>query len=105
IAFFEELGVPLHEEANGKLFPNSNRSRDVLNALLRAADAAGVRLLSGHRVVAVDRSDAGFVVTTPQAVMQTTRVVMATGGRSLPKSGSDGFGLDCAERLGHTIVA
>src|SRR6478736_7686704 len=46
VGFFRELDVPLHEEHDGKLFPDSGHARDVLNALLRAADAAGVRLLA-----------------------------------------------------------
>ena len=46
VAFFRELGVPLHQEADGKLFPDSNRARDVLDALLRETDRVGVRLLS-----------------------------------------------------------
>ena len=49
VGFFYDLHVPLHEEADGKLFPDSNRSRDVLNALLRAVDTGGARLLADHR--------------------------------------------------------
>ena len=55
IAFFRDIGVSLHEEAGGKLFPDSNRARDVLGALLRESAALGVRLLAGHRVVEVVR--------------------------------------------------
>src|SRR4029079_14937408 len=44
IAFFRDIGVSLHEEAGGKLFPDSNRARDVLDALLRESATAGVRL-------------------------------------------------------------
>jgi predicted flavoprotein YhiN len=55
IAFFRDIGVSLHEEAGGKLFPDSNRARDVLAALLRESAAVGVRLLAGHRVVEVVR--------------------------------------------------
>ena len=53
VRFFQTLGVPLHEEADGKLFPDTNRSRDVLTALLRGVDAAGVQLLADHRVLDV----------------------------------------------------
>jgi predicted flavoprotein YhiN len=55
IAFFREIGVSLHEEAGGKLFPDTNRARDVLTALLRESTAVGVKLLSGHRVIDVVR--------------------------------------------------
>src|SRR6185503_627052 len=49
VEFFADLGVPLHEEPGGKLFPDSNRARDVLDALLRAAHDCGVDLRSGVR--------------------------------------------------------
>jgi predicted Rossmann fold flavoprotein len=50
IAFFREIGVSLHEEAGGKLFPDTNRARDVLTALLRECEAAGAQLAAGYRV-------------------------------------------------------
>jgi predicted Rossmann fold flavoprotein len=104
VAFFATLGVPLHEEADGKLFPDSNRARDVLEALLREAGAAGATLLAGRRVLDVLPSPNGFRIVTAQGEIDAARVVLATGGRSLPKSGSDGAGLEIARRLGHTVV-
>ena len=104
IAFFGGLGVRLHEEAGGKLFPDSNRSRDVLNALLREAHARGVELLAGHRVLDVVRTGAGFCVSTTRGDIEAGAVVLATGGRSLPKTGSDGAGFEIVRRLGHSIT-
>ena len=104
VAFFASIGVPLHEEANGKLFPDSNRSRDVLDALLRETNAQGAALHPGHRVEEVVADPKGFRITTPQGDLRAPRVVLATGGRSLPKSGSDGAGIEMARRLGHTVV-
>jgi predicted Rossmann fold flavoprotein len=104
VAFFAELGVPLHEEPGGKLFPDSNRSRDVLEALLRGCEAASVGVLADHRVTAIARGSGGFAVTTPRGTFSARTVVLATGGRSLPKSGSDGAGYEIARSLGHTIV-
>jgi predicted Rossmann fold flavoprotein len=104
VRFFQEIGVPLHEEAGGKLFPDSNRSRDVLQALLREVDRTGGRLLASHRVLGVETSGGGFLVTTTQGLVMCRSVVLATGGQSLPKSGSDGAGFQFAQKLGHTIV-
>ena len=104
IAFFTELGVPLHVEEDGKLFPNSNRSRDVLDALLRAQKDSGAVLLPGHRVIDVIPEGGRFRLMTEHGEIYARRVVLATGGRSLPKTGSDGSGLEIARRLGHTIV-
>jgi hypothetical protein len=104
IAFFREIGIRLHEEPDGKLFPDSNRSRDVLEALLRETHRVGVTLLTSRRVHAVVRAGEGFHVTTSAGDLTAPAVVLATGGRSLPKTGSDGAGLAIAARLGHTIV-
>jgi predicted Rossmann fold flavoprotein len=104
VAFFGEIGVRLHEEADGKLFPDSNRARDVLEALLREAERVGARLLADHRVLDVTRDASGFGVVTAHGDIHARAVVIATGGQSLPKSGSDGAGFEMARRLGHTIV-
>jgi predicted Rossmann fold flavoprotein len=105
VSFFREIGVPLHEEPGGKLFPDSNRSRDVLAALLGEVTASGAALLAGHRVHAIDRVGQGFAVTTSHGTIEAARVVIATGGQSLPKSGSDGAGYSFAKQLGHSLVA
>jgi predicted Rossmann fold flavoprotein len=105
IAFFREIGVSLHQEEDGKLFPDSNRARDVLNALVTAATDAGVAIVTDARVSDVSKSGDAFQVVAEHGVTQAPRVVLATGGRSLPKSGSDGAGFEIARRLGHTIVA
>ncbi len=104
IDFFRELGVPLKEEAGGKLFPIGDRARDVLNALLRGASDAGVQLLAGRRVRGIERHGETFRVATADGAIETRKVVLATGGQSLPKTGSDGAGLTFARALGHTIV-
>jgi len=104
VAFFREIGVRLHEEAGGKLFPDTNRARDVLEALLRELGRVGATLVPGRRVLGVERSAGGFRLSTDGGDLQAAAVVLATGGRSLPKTGSDGAGLTIATRLGHTIV-
>lgn len=104
VAFFRDIGVPLHEEADGKLFPDSHRARDVLDALLREAAGVGATLAASHRVLGIERSEDGFRVVTDRGDLHATAVVLATGGQSLPKTGSDGAGLAIAKLLGHTIV-
>jgi predicted Rossmann fold flavoprotein len=104
IAFFRDAGVALHEEPHGKLFPDTNRARDVLDALLREAARAGALVAGGHRVGDVTRDGDRFRVATDGGTIAAAQVVLATGGQSLPKSGSDGAGYEMARRLGHTIV-
>src|ERR1700704_1718002 len=64
VAFFRDLGVPLPEEAGGKLFPDTNRARDVLDALLREAARVGATMAADHRVLGVERSADGFRVVS-----------------------------------------
>jgi len=104
VAFFREIGVPLHEEEHGKLFPDANRSKVVLEALLAEVQRRGVRLLAGERVVDVAPTDGGYGVRTSRGEHEVARVVLATGGLSLPKTGSDGLGLEMARRFGHSVV-
>jgi predicted Rossmann fold flavoprotein len=104
ISFFHGIGVALHEEAGGKLFPDTHRARDVLDALLRECRAVGVQLTPGHRVVDIEPCTGGFRIETERGALRASAAVLATGGLSLPKSGSDGAGFTFARRLGHTIV-
>ncbi len=105
IAFFAEIGVPLHEEEDGKLFPDAGDARAVLNALLSEAGRVGVHVRCACRVAATERDAAGFRVHTASGeTLRARRVVLATGGTSLPKTGSDGEGYELARRLGHSIV-
>ncbi len=104
VAWFAQLGVPLHEEEHGKLFPDSNRSRDVLDALLRETEASGAVLRAATRVTGVLSAGGGFRIDTSRGPIDAATVVLATGGQSLPKTGSDGGGLEIARGLGHSIV-
>jgi len=106
IAFFEELGVTLREEEDGKLFPASDRARTVLEALLRAVSTSGAELRTDCRISSVEQGDSDdFVLTdTHGGTYRAPVVVLATGGRSLPKSGSDGVGYAFARVFGHGYV-
>ena len=104
VEFFRAIGVGLHEEADGKLFPDSQQARDVLRALLSETQRRGAVLVAGTRILGVDRDGDGFRLATTRGDVHARRVVLATGGQSLPKSGSDGAGYEMARRLGHTIV-
>ena len=89
-----ELGVALKREETGKLFPVTDRARTVLDALLEAAHIAGVEIVHPWRVAEVSR-DAGRLHARGlgrAAASRRERVVLATGGKSIPKSGSDGAG-------------
>lgn len=102
--FFKELGVELKREESGKLFPISDNAQTVLNALLEATHEAGARVRHPKRVNFIERVDDGFRVSGEWGSLDTPRVVLATGGKSLPKTGSDGYGYELVRSLGHTIT-
>lgn len=129
IDFFRELGVRLKREETGKLFPVTDDARTVLDALLRATADAGVELRWSSRVHTVSKvlqghdhatraragalpvaahsdatADRGFLLTGDFGELHARRVILATGGKSLPKTGSDGGGYELARRLGHTLT-
>ena len=106
IRFFEDdLGIPLALEAEtGKLFPASNRATDVRDALTRACRQLDVDMRFKRTVTGLAPTASGWRVETDQGDLDADRVAVATGGLSVPKTGSDGFGLAVAERLGHRMV-
>jgi predicted Rossmann fold flavoprotein len=106
VEFFEGLGVELKTEENGKLFPTSDRARSVLDALLAGATAAGVALVHPWRAAGLERRDGMFVVSSTGGEAYTSpAVILATGGRSVPKTGSDGGGYELARHLGHRVTS
>ena len=105
LRWLQSLGVSLKREETGKLFPVTDKARTVLDALVRRCEL-GVELRTGHRVTAVARADGdAFRVGHERGQLTARRVVLATGGRSLPRTGSDGFGYELAKSLGHTVTA
>ena len=104
IAFFREIGVELKREETGKLFPTTDSARTVLDALLGAARAANVQISHPRRVETIDKGDDGFILRGAWGDLRAASVILATGGRSLPKSGSEVHGYALAQSLGHTIT-
>lgn len=104
VAFFGELGIEFKQEETGKLFPTTDDARTVLDALLGAARDAGVELRFPDRVLRVARTGEAYVIESEHGEVVASRVVLAMGGKALPRSGSDGQGYSIAESLGHTIT-
>jgi predicted Rossmann fold flavoprotein len=104
VEFFQEQGVVLKREETGKLFPTTDSSKTILNALLSAARVAQVEICCPQRVETIARLGDGFVVAGEWGELRAEKVVLATGGRSIPKSGSDGHGYKLAQGLGHSLT-
>ena len=105
--FEEEVGLPLALEANtGKLFPRSDRARDVRDGLLALAEKRGVVFQGDTHVTRLSRASddaASWQLQTSQGAISASAVILATGGVSVPATGSDGAGLRFAEGLGHSM--
>lgn len=104
VEFFRELGVSLHVEEHGKLFPDTNSARTVLHALLAEIQRRGVVVRTDSRVESVLRDGEQFVAATRTGAIRARRIILCTGGLSLPKTGSDGSGYRLAGALGHSLV-
>jgi predicted Rossmann fold flavoprotein len=104
IDFFEAEGVATKVEETGKIFPVSNKALDVLNALLRRLKRSGATLLLEAPVRAINPTACGFALTTPNQVIHSANLILTTGGKSYPGSGTTGDGYTFAARLGHTII-
>lgn len=106
MAFFErEAGIPLVEETeSGKLFPRSQRGTDVRDRLLALARHRGVTQLMNARVTGLVPTGEGWrIAREGQDALRADAVIVATGGLSVPNTGSDGAGLTIVEQLGHTV--
>ena len=109
VEWFGRMGVPLKREPSGKLFPTTDRAQTVLSALLSCGHRLGITLMSGWRVVGIEPIGPGFSLEMKSSLetyqtLRARRVIVASGGLALPKSGSDGAGLSMMQGLGHTII-
>ena len=104
-AFFEnELGIPLVlEEETGKLFPRSNRARDVRDGLVEYARQRGASVSFETTLTRLEPDGDGWTVDTTRGSLRASCVILATGGLSVPTTGSDGIGLREVHRLGHAM--
>ena len=108
VAFFEqEVGIPLVEESESrKLFPASHKARDVRDGLLSLARKRGADIRFDTQVTGItSEGDRWVVASTSAAPLEADAVIVATGGLSVPLTGSDGTGLRLLERLGHAMHA
>jgi predicted Rossmann fold flavoprotein len=103
IAMVTKHGVPYHEKKLGQLFCD-NKSKDILNLLLEECRQAGVELHLNASVRQIEKTEAGYLLSTDLGPVASPSVVIATGGLSIPTLGATGFGYDVARQFGHAVL-
>lgn len=104
-AFFRQYSLELILDENGKYFPETQRARSVLEILLQYCSENHVVFHVAEPVRNISRSECQWTLQTENACYQADAVILATGGLSYPRTGSDGDGLRMATNLSHTVIA
>ena len=107
IEFFEKLGVKTKVERGGRVFPVSDSSKDILNALLKLLNKLNVEIKYNSAVKGIITKDnyAIGVIMSDNTKIYADKVIVATGGMSYPKTGSTGDGYKMAKNVGHTVIS
>lgn len=103
--FYEDLGIPLKTERGNRVFPVSDNANDIADALQNELRRLGVTIIHEKAVDLITEDGRICAVDTSNQRIRTDRCVIATGGKSYPKTGSEGSGYRLASKLGHSIVS
>ncbi|WP_029192351.1 NAD(P)/FAD-dependent oxidoreductase [Paenibacillus harenae] len=106
ISFFENLGIALKEEDNGRMFPVSDKAKTVVDTLVNQVRKQGVQIRLNapvDQIMYKDGSVSGVRLKSGD-VLRSRSVIVASGGKSVPQTGSTGDGYAWAEKAGHTIT-
>jgi predicted Rossmann fold flavoprotein len=104
IQFLENQGLKIFEDKNGKLFPESGNASDILDILTCNCHKNNHKFLYNQAVLDISYVDGLYKITTKTDSFLGKKVLIATGGKSYPSTGSTGDGYELAEKFGHTII-
>lgn len=104
VKWFNSLDVRLKIEDTDKLFPVTDKAQTILHALLKRAKQLNVRICSNERVTRIEPRNNQFTISHTSGKTIADTLIMATGGQSLPKTGSDGAGWRIIKTLNHTVT-
>ena len=102
IDFLESEGIATIAEEDGRVFPKSQQSQSLIDFFYKKINDLGINLLTNTKVVDIKKNKK-FIVKTDDHKFEFDSLVIATGGKSYPKTGSDGLGYDLCKKLGHHI--
>lgn len=102
--FFRSLGLLLKEEDNGRIFPRTNQAASVVEVLRQRLLRNKVDIMLDARVAAIEKSESWSISLEGGGMLQSGKLIIATGGRAAHYLGSTGDGLFWAQRLGHSLT-
>lgn len=104
-SFFEENGVPLKVERGDRVFPQSDKSSDLISSLTNKIKKMGVMVNYNEKVVSLSKENECFLVKSDKDMYKCAVVAICTGGVSYKATGSTGDGYVFSKMMGHTIVS
>jgi len=104
MSFFEECGVALKTERGERVFPQSDRAADIVDALRKKMNSLGIKIIRGRAVEIVTQDGCVIGVKTENSLIYCFGAIVATGGKSYPRTGSDGDGYTLAQKCGHSVT-
>ncbi|EQC76030.1 Dehydrogenasese [Streptococcus sp. HSISM1] len=104
IQFFTDNGVKLKVEDHGRVFPASNQSRTIIQALENKILELGASIATNCEVVSVTKPEDVFIVKSAEKTWTADKLIVTTGGKSYPSTGSTGYGHEIARHFKHTIT-
>lgn len=104
IHFFTDNGVKLKVEDHGRVFPASDQSRTIIQALENKILELGASLMTNCEVVSVTKPEDVFIIKSSEHTWTADKLVVTTGGKSYPSTGSTGYGYEIARHFKHTIT-
>ena len=106
IGFFEEKGLKVKTERGKRIFPQSDKSSDVLNVFIDYFKKNGVEIMTGSRVkkILIEKNRISKIILEDGREVSAKNYIIATGGKAFPGTGSTGDGYKWAEELGHTVT-
>jgi len=104
IQFFKDLGVELMLESDGKYFPSTNSAKTILEALLNKIKQSSVDLKTDSKVKNITHDGDLFLIKIRSGSFRSKNLILASGGKSYPETGSDGSGYEIARAFGHSLI-
>ncbi|AGU72091.1 NAD(P)/FAD-dependent oxidoreductase [Streptococcus constellatus subsp. pharyngis] len=104
INFFTENGVKLKVEDHGRVFPATDKSRTIIDVLEKKIAELGGSVITNTEIVSVKKSDECFTVKSSEHAWTCQKLIVTTGGKSYPSTGSTGFGYEIARHFKHTVT-